>query len=60
MQDMIHRHEYDNFMPDVPTYKSKNMDIADWLIQIEKESLLHNSKEYELATAKYRSTDIKF
>ena len=32
------------------------MDLADWLLQIEKVALLTNSKEHELATAKSTST----
>ena len=29
IQDITHRHEYDNLMRDIPIYDSKNMDLAD-------------------------------
>ena len=35
MQDMNHRHEYENLMWDLPIYDGKNIDVADWLLQIE-------------------------
>ena len=34
MQDITHRHEYDNLMRDIPIYDRKNMNLADWLLQI--------------------------
>ena len=46
-------------MTDIPIYDGKNMDLADWLLQIEKVVLLTNSHEYELATAKLTSTPYK-
>ena len=52
MQDITHRHEYDNLMIDIPIYDWKNLKLADWLLQIEKVALLTHSQEYELATAK--------
>ena len=57
MQDMTHRHEYNNLMRDIPIYDGKNKDLADWLQQSEKASLLTNNQEYELATAKLTSRD---
>ena len=36
IQDMTHRHEYDNLMRDIPIYYGKNMVLAGWLVQIEK------------------------
>ena len=53
------RHEYDNHMWDISVYDGKNMDFADWLLQIEKVALLANSKEYKLATAKSTSNPYK-
>ena len=56
IQDITCRQEYDNLMRDIPIYDGKNMDLADWLLQIEKEASLTHSQEYELATAKSTST----
>ena len=36
IQDTTHRQEYDNLMRDILIYDGKNMDLADWLKQIEK------------------------
>ena len=47
MQDISHRHEYDNIIWDTPIYASKNMDLANWLLQIDKMALLRYSKGYE-------------
>ena len=52
MHDMTHRQEYDNLMRDIPIYDRKHMELADWLLQIEKVALKTYSQEYELATAK--------
>ena len=46
-------------MRDIPIYDSKNMDLADWLLQIEKVAPLTHSQEYELATAKSTRTPYK-
>ena len=46
-------------MRHLPIYNGKNMDLADWLLQIEKVVLLTHSQEYELATAKSTSTPYK-
>ena len=35
-QNMTHRHEYDNLRRDIPIYDWKNMELAGWLLQIEK------------------------
>ena len=43
-------------MRDIPIYDGKNIDLADWLLQIEKVASLTHSQEYELATAKLTST----
>ena len=59
MQDITHRHESDHLMRDIPIYNAKNMDLTDWLLQIEKVALLTHSQEYELATAKSTSSPIK-
>ena len=32
MQDMNHRHEYDNLMQDISMYDGKNIDLADRLL----------------------------
>ena len=53
---MDHMNEYDNFMWITPIYDGKDMDLADFLWQIEKVTLLSNSIEYELAMAKSTST----
>ena len=53
---MSHRHGYDNSMLVTPIYYGRNMDLADWLLQIEKVALLINSTEYALALAKSTST----
>ena len=44
MKNMTHRHEYDNLMFSILIYDGKNMDLADWLLQIEKVALLTNSQ----------------
>ena len=36
--------------------EKKNMDLANWLLQIEKVAVLTNSQEYQLARAKSTST----
>ena len=59
MQDMTHRHEDDNLMKDIPIYDGKNMELADWLLQIKKVASLTHSQEYILATAKSNSTPYK-
>ena len=46
-------------MRDIPIYDRKNMDMADWLLQIEKIALLAHSQEHKLATAKSTSTPYK-
>ena len=46
-------------MRDIPIYDGKNMDLADWLLQIEKVASLTQSQEYKLATAKSTSTPYK-
>ena len=40
IQDITHRQEYVNLMRDIPIYDGKNMDLADWLLQIEKGSFI--------------------
>ena len=52
IQDITHRQEYDNLMRGILIYNDKNMDLADWLLQIEKVASLTQSQVYELATAK--------
>ena len=56
IQDITCRQEYDNLMRDIPIYDGKNMDVADWLLQIEKVASLNHGQEYDLATAKSSST----
>ena len=56
---MTRCHDYDNLMRDVSIYEGKNMDLANWLLQIEKVAVLTNSKRYELAIAKLSSTPYK-
>ena len=41
-------------------YDNKNMDLADWLLQIEKIVSLTHSQEYKLAAAKSTSTPTKY
>ena len=36
IQDITCRQEYDNLMRDIPINDGKNMDLAEWLLQIEK------------------------
>ena len=55
MQNIFRWHEYDNLMWDITICDGKNMDIADWLLQIEKVAVLTNIQEYELATAESTS-----
>ena len=43
MQNMTPRHEYDNLKRDILICDGKNMELADWLLQIEKIALLTNS-----------------
>ena len=40
MQDMTYKHEYDSLMGDIPIYDRKNMELMDWLLQIERVVLL--------------------
>ena len=59
IQDITCGHEYDNFMTDIPIYDGKNMDLASWMLQIEKVALLIYSQEYKLATANQQVQLIK-
>ena len=59
MQDITQRHEYDNLIRHIPIYDGKNMELADWLLQIEKVALLSHSQENKLAKAKSTSTPYK-
>ena len=52
MQGITLRHEYDNIMMDIPTCDGKNIELADWLLQMKKVALLTHNQEYELATTK--------
>ena len=56
---MNHRKKYDSLMWDIPIYDEKNKDLADWLLNIEKVTLLKNNKEYELAMAKSTGSPYK-
>ena len=60
---MTRQHKYDNLMRDITIHDGKkNMDLADWLLQIEKVAVLTNTQEYKLyklATAKSTSTPHK-
>ena len=43
IQGITCRQEYDNLMRDIPIYDGINMDLADWLLQVEKiASLIYN------------------
>ena len=44
MQDMTSRHEHDNLMRYISIYSGGNMELADWMLQIEKVSLLTHSQ----------------
>ena len=46
IQDMTHRHEYNSLMRDILIYDGKNMDLADWLLQIKKVALLTHSMNW--------------
>ena len=46
-------------MRDIPKYDGKNMELADWLLQIKKVALLTHSQEYVLTTAKSISAHYK-
>ena len=46
-------------MWDMLIYDSKNINLEDCLLQIEKVALFTNRKEYELATAKSTTTPYK-
>ena len=59
MQNMTRYHVYNDFMRDITIYDGKNMDLADWLLQIKKVSVLTNSQKYESTTAKSTSTPYK-
>ena len=56
IQDITCRQEYNNLIRDIPIYDGKNMDLADWILQIENIASLTHSQEYELATTKTTST----
>ena len=58
MQNMKRHYEYDNLMRDITIYDWKNMELADWLLQIEKVATLTSIQENKLATAKCISTYI--
>ena len=59
IQGMACRHEYDNLMRGILIYDGKNMDLADWLLQMGKVVSLTHSQEYETATAKSTSSPYK-
>ena len=59
MQDMTHRHEYDNLLKDIPIYEGKNMELADWLLQTRKMASLTHSQEYKLVMAKLTSIPLQ-
>ena len=46
-QDMNCRQECHILMWDIPIYDCKNMDLSDWLLQIEKVALFTSRQEYE-------------
>ena len=48
IQDITCRQEYDNLMKNIPIYDGKNMDLVDWLLQIENVASSTHSQEYEL------------
>ena len=56
MTQNMTRHEYDNLMRDISMCDGENMELTDWLFQIEKVAILTNSQEYEFVTAKSTST----
>ena len=56
IQDIMYKLEYNNLRRDISIYDTRNMDLADWLLQIEKVASLTHIKEYELTTAKSTST----
>ena len=56
IQDITHRHEYDNLMRDIPIYNGKNIELAELLLQIIKVVLLTHNQEYKLATASNKYT----
>ena len=56
IKDITHRQEYDNLMRDIPIYDAYNRDLADWLLQIEKDASLPHNQVYELATTKSTTT----
>ena len=43
IQDITQRQEYDNLVRDISIDGGKNMDLADWLLQIEKLASLTHS-----------------
>ena len=43
IQDIAYRQEYDNLMRDIQIYDGKNIDLANWLLQIAKVALLTQS-----------------
>ena len=59
MKNMTQWHEYYNLMWDILIYDWKNMDVADWLLHIEKVAVLTNSQEYELAMVKSTGASYK-
>ena len=56
MQDMTHRHEYDNLMRHIPRYDGKTWNWQIGYNRLINVALLSNSQEYELATAKLTGT----
>ena len=59
MKNMTRQHEYENVMRDINICDGKNIDLADWLLQIEKVAALTNIQEHELVTAKSTETPYK-
>ena len=44
IHDITCRHEYDNLVKDIPIYDSKNMDLAQLLLEIKKVTSLTHSQ----------------
>ena len=58
-EKMSRQNEYDNHMRDITIYNGKNIELAYWLLKIEKVAALINSQEYKIANAQSTSTPYK-
>ena len=59
MNEMLKRHETEQFICNIPIFNGENIDFDEWIVQIEKVSKLTGKPEYVLALAKSSGTPYK-